>query len=116
MIPRPVAVVFCLAALGPARAGEPAFSAERIRDHVKYLAGDRLEGRGIGTLGEQRTLDYLVEQFTKAGLEPAGKRGTFFQTVPLVGVTPEGRLLGVRVLEHQETQGLGDAIEERRSD
>jgi electron transport complex protein RnfG len=34
----------------------------------------------------------------------------------LVGVTPEGRLLGVRVLHHQETPGLGDAIEERRSD
>jgi electron transport complex protein RnfG len=34
----------------------------------------------------------------------------------LVGVTPEGRLLGVRVLRHQETPGLGDAIEERRSD
>jgi len=34
----------------------------------------------------------------------------------LVGVTPDGRLLGVRVLQHQETPGLGDAIEERRSD
>ena len=34
----------------------------------------------------------------------------------LVAVTPDGRLLGVRVLEHQETPGLGDAIEERKSD
>ena len=34
----------------------------------------------------------------------------------LVGVTPDGRLLGVRVLQHHETPGLGDAIEERRSD
>ena len=34
----------------------------------------------------------------------------------LVAVTPDGRLLGVRVLRHQETPGLGDAIEERRSD
>ncbi len=33
----------------------------------------------------------------------------------LVAVTPDGRLLGVRVLEHQETPGLGDAIEERKS-
>jgi electron transport complex protein RnfG len=33
----------------------------------------------------------------------------------LVAVTPDGRLLGVRVLEHHETPGLGDAIEERRS-
>lgn len=34
----------------------------------------------------------------------------------LVGITPEGRLTGVRVLEHRETPGLGDAIEIRRSD
>src|SRR5688572_4808673 len=70
-------------------AGEPPISAERIRADVKYLAGDRLEGRGIGTLGEERTTDYIVEQFTKAGLKPAGERGTFFQTVPLVGVTTD---------------------------
>lgn len=34
----------------------------------------------------------------------------------LVGVEPDGRLTGVRVLEHRETPGLGDAIEVRRSD
>jgi electron transport complex protein RnfG len=33
----------------------------------------------------------------------------------LVAVDPRGRLLGVRVLEHRETPGLGDFIEERRS-
>lgn len=34
----------------------------------------------------------------------------------LVGVKPDGTLLGVRVIKHQETPGLGDAIELRRSD
>jgi electron transport complex protein RnfG len=33
----------------------------------------------------------------------------------LVAVDAQGRLLGVRVLEHHETPGLGDGIEERRS-
>lgn len=33
----------------------------------------------------------------------------------LVGITVEGTLLGVRVLSHQETPGLGDLIEEKRS-
>jgi electron transport complex protein RnfG len=33
----------------------------------------------------------------------------------LVGITIEGTLLGVRVLSHQETPGLGDLIEEKRS-
>lgn len=34
----------------------------------------------------------------------------------LIAVTPDGRVLGVRVLEHRETPGLGDRIERRRSD
>lgn len=33
----------------------------------------------------------------------------------LVGLTPEGEVLGVRVLEHKETPGLGDKIELRVS-
>ncbi|MEY3219727.1 MAG: hypothetical protein RIT27_1084 [Pseudomonadota bacterium] len=33
----------------------------------------------------------------------------------LVGITTEGNLLGVRVLSHQETPGLGDGIEEKKS-
>ena len=33
----------------------------------------------------------------------------------LVGIAPDGRVLGVRVLEHRETPGLGDAIEAGRS-
>jgi electron transport complex protein RnfG len=33
----------------------------------------------------------------------------------LVGIVPDGRLLGVRVSQHHETPGLGDAIEARKS-
>lgn len=34
----------------------------------------------------------------------------------LVGIRPDGRIAGVRVLEHQETAGLGDGIEASKSD
>ncbi|MDX1392024.1 MAG: electron transport complex subunit RsxG [Rheinheimera sp.] len=34
----------------------------------------------------------------------------------LVAVSPDGTVLGTRVLKHQETPGLGDKIEARRSD
>lgn len=34
----------------------------------------------------------------------------------IVGIARDGRVLGVRVLAHTETPGLGDPIEERRSD
>src|SRR5437867_998479 len=69
------------------KAAAPVFSAERIRADVKHLADDRFEGRGIGTLGEERAIEFIAAEFAKAGLKPAGQRGTFFQTVPLVDVT-----------------------------
>ena len=34
----------------------------------------------------------------------------------LVGVSFDGRLTGVRILEHKETPGLGDGIERAKSD
>jgi len=34
----------------------------------------------------------------------------------LIGIRYDGQLTGVRVLQHRETPGLGDAIDERRND
>ena len=34
----------------------------------------------------------------------------------VVGIDPQGRVLGVRVLAHRETPGIGDGIDERKSD
>lgn len=62
---------------------------DRVRAAVKYLASDQLEGRGIGTRGEELATDYIAKEFEKAGLRPAGERGTFFQTVPLLRVATE---------------------------
>lgn len=36
--------------------------------------------------------------------------------VCLLGIDPQGRILGVRVLKHSETPGLGDKIEPAKSD
>src|SRR5688572_27532390 len=66
---------------------EATFSVERIRADVKTLASDQFQGRGIGTLSEERTIEYIAQAFAKAGVKPAGERGTFFQSVPLVSVT-----------------------------
>jgi len=70
-----------------AQDGDFTISPERLRADVKYLSSDRLEGRGIGTLGEERTIDFIATEFARAGLKPAGDRGTFYQAVPLVKVT-----------------------------
>ena len=62
-------------------------SGERMRAHVKFLASDLLEGRGVGTRGGELATDYIAAQFAIAGAKPAGENGTYFQRVPMVGVT-----------------------------
>ena len=78
--------------------GPPTISIERIRNDVKYLASDELQGRGVGSRGEELAVDFIARQFEKAGLKPAGDRGTFFQAVPLVMVTtgPKATLTAVK--------------------
>jgi len=67
----------------------PSIRSEAILNHVKVLASDEYEGRFPGTKGEQLTISYIADQFKKAGLKPGNIDGTYFQNVPLVGITPD---------------------------
>jgi Zn-dependent M28 family amino/carboxypeptidase len=67
-------------------AQSPEILGSRIRAHVQFLSSDLLEGRGVGTRGGQITEEYLAAQLAIAGARPAGENGTYFQTVPMVGV------------------------------
>jgi len=53
--------------------------------HIKVLASDAFEGRGPGTPGEAKTVEYLTDQFRALGLKPGNPDGTYVQDVPLVG-------------------------------
>jgi Zn-dependent M28 family amino/carboxypeptidase len=59
---------------------------ERIRASVKYLADDKLEGRGPGTEGDRMAAKYLADQFASYGVTPAGDNGSWYQKVPLYAV------------------------------
>lgn len=59
---------------------------EAIRAHLGFLADDLLEGRAPGTRGDRIAIRYLVAQFRRLALEPAGDSGTYIQRVPLVGL------------------------------
>ncbi|MBM3411909.1 MAG: M28 family peptidase [Bacteroidetes bacterium] len=43
-----------------------------LREHVAFLADDKLEGRRTGTAGEKLAMSYIAQQFQKIGLEPKG--------------------------------------------
>src|SRR5947209_8529943 len=64
-------------------------SGERMRAHVKFLASDLLEGRGVGARGGDLATEYIATQFALAGLKPAGDHGSYYQQVPLIGVETE---------------------------
>ncbi|MBD9503741.1 electron transport complex subunit RsxG [Pseudomonas sp. PDM17] len=58
----------------------------------------------------------LQGQTTAVVLQPVAQDGYGGSIQLLVGVTSQGRLLGVRVLAHHETPGQGDRIELGKSD
>jgi len=63
-------------------------NSEHIRADVRFLSHDLLEGRGTGQRGGDLAAEYIATQFQLAGLKAAGEHGSFFQKVPMVGVTP----------------------------
>jgi Zn-dependent M28 family amino/carboxypeptidase len=60
----------------------PEVSAARLEEHIRYLASDRLAGRGTGTPGYDSAARYVADRFAELGLDSAGTRG-YFQPVPL---------------------------------
>jgi Zn-dependent M28 family amino/carboxypeptidase len=99
--PSPAARVLALSVFGigtvsfPSLAqSAPEIQAPRIAAHVKFLASDLLEGRGVGTRGGQLAEEYIAASLASFGVEPAGENRTYFQRVPMVGVTtqPDSKL------------------------
>ncbi len=52
---------------------------QRLTDAERYLASDKLEGRGPGTHGIELAADYIADGFKKAGLKTDLYDGTPFQ-------------------------------------
>ena len=60
------------------------FSAQEFIEPIKYLASDKLRGRGDGTPQLDQAANYLAKRFRNFGLKPAGKDGTLLQHFTLV--------------------------------
>ena len=63
-------------------ATEPNDATRRWWSHVEALANDNMEGRDTGSEGHRKAARYVVAQFERAGLKPAGEAG-YYQAVPL---------------------------------
>lgn len=86
-------------ALGIACAEKPgvegaleAIAPHALDAHLRFLAHDLLEGRAPGTRGIELAAHYIAAQFERAGLRPAVGDTSYFQRVPVVGMTSRARL------------------------
>jgi len=70
-----------------AQSAAPAFTPERFRAHVAFLADDLLEGRDTGSRGHEIAARYVASQFEAYGLKPGGTDGGWYQQVPLQKTT-----------------------------
>ncbi|MDM7860008.1 M28 family metallopeptidase [Alteromonas sp. ASW11-36] len=67
-------------------------SSENLKQHTKVLSSDEFEGRLPATVGEEKTLEYLVNAFTAAGLSP-GNGDSFLQPVDLIQITADPNMV-----------------------
>ena len=64
-------------------------SGDSLLENIKVLASDDFEGRAPASKGETLTVGFLEGQFKKLGLQPGNPDGTYFQKVPMVGISAD---------------------------
>src|SRR6187455_3438853 len=65
-----------VSAAPPVAAGQ--ISEATLKEVTRTLSSDAFEGRAPGTPGEEKTLAYLVREFSRVGLQP-GNHGSWLQ-------------------------------------
>jgi hypothetical protein len=56
--------------------------AQNVKDHIQFLASDKLEGRRAGNAGEQKAVNYIIAQYKGLAIKPMGTKG-FMQPFPI---------------------------------
>jgi hypothetical protein len=87
---RALVTFLALAAASPAPAPAPVDSIDgaALKAHIAALADDAMEGRGSGTRGGRRAVDYIAAELHKAGLAPGAADGGWWQRVDLIERRP----------------------------
>src|SRR6476469_4372441 len=86
-------------------ATEPNAATRRWWSYTEALANDRMKGRGTGTAGYEQAEEFVIGQFTKAGLSPAGTNG-YKQPVPLHSLNLQPEASPIRIVRPQGTTNL----------
>lgn len=57
----------------------------KLKQHIKILSADSLQGRGVGSDGERMAASYIESQFKKLKLQSMGQADGFRQSFPFKG-------------------------------
>ena len=59
--------------------GQESIKINQIKEDLKFLASDKLEGRFTGTNGERMASEYIIKNFIEFNLQPLGDSNSFIQ-------------------------------------
>lgn len=100
------ATVAFLLLLLPAVVHAEDISEADLRGHIEILASDDFGGRKPGTVGENKTIQYIATQWQKAGLEPATGTRSWYAPVALIDRTPLKQEFGFQYSNGKKTKGI----------
>jgi hypothetical protein len=82
-----------------------------LRDWLTYISSDELEGRAVFSTGFGLAAGYISDHLRAWGVKPAGDRGSYLQTVRVLGVKTTSRsTVSVTVNGETRTFADGEAI------
>jgi aminopeptidase YwaD len=79
-----------LAEPATAQTGSPEITSEELREHVRYLASDALQGRGSGSEGNAAAAAYIERHIKLYGLKPGGASGGYYQPFDFISAVKLG--------------------------
>ncbi|NBC65321.1 MAG: M28 family peptidase [Bacteroidetes bacterium] len=62
---------------------------EKLLSHIEVISSDEFEGRATASEGEEKTVNYLVNELENLGVSPGMDNGSYVQEFPLLGQTVE---------------------------
>jgi hypothetical protein len=81
-----VAVMLAIVPSGAASKSGSTVDVHDLREWLTYVASDELQGRAVFSTGLGMAESYVADHLRQWGVKPAGDRGSYLQTVRVVGV------------------------------
>jgi len=102
-----VALTGCTRTITPEQA-ESGITGESLLAHIEVISSDEFEGRAPASVGEDLTVDYIVEQLQEMGISPEMADGSYIQEFPLLGQQVNGATATFTIKNNgQDVEELG---------